>query len=60
MMWNWLVSGLASGASIVLYDGSPGHPNLGSLWRMADRTEITHFGISPKFLAACSKSELVP
>jgi len=60
MMWNWLVSGLASGASIVLYDGSPGHPNLGALWRMADRTEITHFGTSPKFLAACSKSELVP
>lgn len=60
MMWNWLVSGLASGASIVLYDGSPAHPDLRSLWRMADRTEITHFGTSPKFLAACSKSELVP
>ena len=60
MMWNWLVSGLASGASIVLYDGSPGHPNLGTLWRMAERTETTHFGTSPKFLAACSKSELVP
>ncbi len=60
MMWNWLVSGLASGASIVLYDGSPGHPNLGALWRMADRTGTTHFGTSPKFLAACSKSELVP
>ena len=60
MMWNWLVSGLASGASIVLYDGSPGHPNLGTLWKMAERTEITHFGTSPKFLAACSKSELIP
>jgi acetoacetyl-CoA synthetase len=60
MMWNWLVSGLASGASIVLYDGSPGHPDLGTLWRMAERTGITHFGTSPKFLAACSKSELVP
>ena len=60
MMWNWLVSGLASGATVVLYDGSPGHPDLGTLWRMAERTGITHFGTSPKFLAACSKSELVP
>ncbi|MEC8997342.1 MAG: acetoacetate--CoA ligase [Candidatus Thermoplasmatota archaeon] len=60
MMWNWLVSGLASGATIVLYDGSPGHPDWGNLWRMADRTGITHFGTSPKFLVACSKSELVP
>ncbi len=60
MMWNWLVSGLASGATVVLYDGSPGHPDLGTLWRIAERTGITHFGTSPKFLAACSKSELVP
>ena len=60
MMWNWLVSGLASGATIVIYDGSPGHPDLGTLWKMAERTGITHFGTSPKFLAACSKSELVP
>jgi len=60
MMWNWLVSGLASGASIVLYDGSPGHPDLGNLWRMAERTGITHFGTSPKFLAACENSSLKP
>tara|TARA_B100000586_G_C20093531_1_gene421264 strand:- start:666 stop:1808 length:1143 start_codon:yes stop_codon:yes gene_type:complete len=60
MMWNWLVSGLASGATIVLYDGSPGYPDLGTLWRMAEKTGITHFGTSPKFLATCSKSELVP
>ena len=60
MMWNWLVSGLASGASIVLYEGSPGYPDLGTLWRIAERTEITHFGTSPKFLAACSKSEKIP
>ncbi len=60
MMWNWLVSGLASGATIVIYDGSPGYPDLGTLWRMAERTGITHFGTSPKFLASCSKSELVP
>ena len=60
MMWNWLVSGLASGATIVLYDGSPGHPNLGNLWNMAERTGITHFGTSPKFLSACSNSNTIP
>ena len=60
MMWNWLVSGLASGATIVLYDGSPGHPNLETLWKMADRTGITHFGTSPKFLSACANSNTLP
>ena len=60
MMWNWLVSALASGATIVLYDGSPSYPNLGHLWDMAERTKITHFGASPKFLSACSNIGLVP
>ena len=60
MMWNWLVSGLASGATIVLYDGSPSHPDMGNLWRIAERTGITHFGTSPKFLSACSNINQVP
>ena len=60
MMWNWLVSALASGGTIVLYDGSPSYPTLGSLWDVAERTKITHFGTSPKFLSACSKGGLVP
>ena len=60
MMWNWLVSGLASGATIVLYDGSPSYPNLGHLWKIAERTRITHFGTSPKFLSACSNDGLIP
>ena len=60
MMWNWLVSALASGATIVLYDGSPSYPNLGHLWDMAERTKITHFGTSPKFLSTCSNIGLVP
>ena len=60
MMWNWLVSALASGATIVLYDGSPSYPTLGYLWNMAERTKITHFGTSPKFLSACSNIGLVP
>ena len=60
MMWNWLVSALASGATIILYDGSPSYPTLGHLWDMAERTKITHFGTSPKFLSACSNIGLVP
>ena len=60
MMWNWLVSGLAAGAAIVLYDGSPSHPSLERLWRMAEQSGITHFGTSPKYLAANANAGLVP
>ena len=60
MMWNWLVSGLAAGACVVLYDGSPSHPGPEALWRLAERTGVTHFGTSPKFLAACENAGLVP
>ncbi len=60
MMWNWLVSTLASGAAIVLYDGSPSHPGVETLWALADKVGITHFGTSPKFLAACEKAGLRP
>jgi acetoacetyl-CoA synthetase len=60
MMWNWLVSGLASGATLVLYDGSPGYPDLTNMWKMAERTGITHFGTSPKFMSACEKAEVIP
>ncbi len=60
MMWNWLVSGLAAGAAIVLYDGSPTYPGVQTLWRLAGRHRITHFGTSPKFLAVCAKAGLRP
>ncbi|MBI5156640.1 MAG: acetoacetate--CoA ligase [Acidimicrobiia bacterium] len=60
MMWNWLVSGLAVGATIVLYDGSPSHPSLERLWRLAGDTGITHFGVSPRFLAANANAGIVP
>ena len=60
MMWNWLVSALASGATIVAYDGSPSHPDLGALWRLAAETGITHFGTSPRFLAANANAGVVP
>jgi len=60
MMWNWLVSNLASGATIVLYDGSPAHPDLGALWRLAAEHGLTHFGSSPKFLLSCANQGVEP
>jgi acetoacetyl-CoA synthetase len=53
MMWNWLVSALAQGATLVLYDGSPTYPDLGALWRLANRLGVTHFGTSARFIHAC-------
>jgi len=60
MMWNWLVSGLASGATLVLYDGSPLHPDPGRLFRMIDRNAVTVFGTSPRFLGAVEASGISP
>ncbi|WP_229399692.1 acetoacetate--CoA ligase [Micromonospora okii] len=60
MMWNFLVSGPAVGAAIVLFDGNPGHPDLGALWRLAAETGTTYFGTSAPFLLACRKGGLVP
>ena len=60
MMWNLLVSGLGVGASIVLYDGSPAHPDQSTLWRLAEELGITSFGVSAPYLQACMKAELHP
>jgi acetoacetyl-CoA synthetase len=60
MMWNWLVSGLATGAALVLYDGSPFHPDAGVLWRMAEEERVTIFGTSAKYISALEKSSFVP
>ena len=60
MMWNWLISGLASGAAIVLYDGSPCFPDIGHLWRILEKWRITHFGTSPKFLDTVRKADYLP
>jgi acetoacetyl-CoA synthetase len=56
MMWNWLVSGLATGATLVLFDGSPFHPAPGALWKMAEEEGITVFGTSAKYIAALEKA----
>jgi acetoacetyl-CoA synthetase len=60
MMWNWLASGLASGATLVLYDGSPFHPEPGALFDLAEREGVTVFGTSAKFLDAAAKAGLDP
>ncbi len=60
MMWNWLVSGLAAGATVCLYDGSPFHPDLGVLLRYAEEERVDHFGISPGFLSNLAKNHYVP
>ena len=60
MMWNWLVSGLAVGATLVLYDGSPFHPHNERLIDMIDSEQINTFGISARYLAALEKSGVKP
>ena len=60
MMWNWLVSGLAADATIILYDGSPAHPGWSSLFDMIDRLGVTVFGTSAKFLATLEKENIKP
>ena len=60
MMWNWLMSALATGTTLVLYDGSPFHPDPGVLWRMAQEERLTIFGTSAKYLASLEKSGFAP
>ncbi len=60
MMWNFLVSGLLTRAAIVLYDGSPGHPDMGVLWDLAARAGVTMFGTSASYIAACMKAGVEP
>jgi acetoacetyl-CoA synthetase len=60
MMWNYLVSGPAVGAAVVLFDGNPGHPDLGALWRLAADAGVSYLGTSAPFLLACRKAGLVP
>ncbi|BCB79805.1 acetoacetate--CoA ligase [Phytohabitans flavus] len=60
MMWNFLASGPAVGAAIVMFDGNPGHPDLGALWRMAEEVGVTYFGTSAPFILACRKAGITP
>lgn len=60
MMWNWLVSALAFGSAIVLYDGSPMMPNINVLWDLVDRIGITIFGTSAKWLSLLEEKNMKP
>jgi acetoacetyl-CoA synthetase len=60
MMWNFLIGCLLSEAAIVLYDGSPAHPDLGVLWELAERTGMTCMGTSAGLLASCQKQGIEP
>ncbi len=60
MMWNWLISGLALGATLILWDGSPFHPHTNQLFDLIDEEAISVFGASAKYYAACEKYGLQP
>jgi acetoacetyl-CoA synthetase len=60
MMWNYNVSGLAVGSTVVTFDGNPAFPDLGELWRVADETDTTYLGMSAPFVMACRKAGLTP
>ena len=60
MMWNYLVSGLAVGSAIVLFDGNPAWPDLSALWRLTADTRTTYLGLGAPFLMACRAADLTP
>jgi acetoacetyl-CoA synthetase len=60
VMWNFLIGNLLLGATIVLYDGSPGYPDLEVLWKLAEAAGVTTFGTSPGFIASCGKGGIEP
>jgi acetoacetyl-CoA synthetase len=60
MMWNLLIGGLLVEATVILFDGNPGHPDLGALWRLAERHRVTYFGTSAPFIQASLKAGLRP
>ncbi|HYM70063.1 MAG TPA: acetoacetate--CoA ligase [bacterium] len=60
MMWNFLISGLLLGTTVVLYDGSPAYPDMGALWRLAEQTGMTYFGTSAPYVLACQKAGVEP
>ena len=60
MMWNFAIGSMLAGATLVLYDGAAGHPNLNALWQLADEARIAHFGAGAAFYTTCMREELKP
>ena len=60
MMWNWLVSALGTGATVMLYDGSPTYPDNTVLWKFADEEQFSHFGTSAKYIETLMKNDINP
>ncbi|MEV0698429.1 acetoacetate--CoA ligase [Saccharopolyspora sp. NPDC050389] len=60
MMWNFLVGGLLTGTTLVLFDGNPGYPSLSALWQLAARHRVNYFGTSAPFIQSCLKRGLRP
>jgi acetoacetyl-CoA synthetase len=60
MMWNWLVSSLTVGSTVLLFDGSPFYPDSGALFKLAEDQGMTHFGTSAKYISAVEKDGLKP
>jgi acetoacetyl-CoA synthetase len=60
MMWNFLVSGLLVGATVVCFDGDPGHPDMLALWSMAQENGVSYFGTSAPYLMACKRKDVHP
>ena len=60
MMWNFLISGLLRGMTILLYDGSPGYPDMRALWQFAEETGMTYFGTSAPYILSCMKAGIEP
>ena len=60
MMWNYIVGSLLSGASIILYNGSPGYPDMNVLWQLAEESGMTYFGTSAAYVSACIKAGITP
>ena len=60
MMWNFLIGGLLTGSTIILYNGSPAYPDMNVIWQLAEETKMTYLGTSAAYITACIKAGIEP